>query len=999
MEPRVNLPCSPRGKRVLTLVIIILAANTGWASGSDKVSLDVPAGALGPALLEFGKQTNLSIVFANHTTQGLKSQRLQGEFSVAEALNQILTPHCLSARNITEKLIAVRFTGCGAEQSETLATASPGHIKPQNRYPASKSRPPSKMEEIYVRGEYITGSRIRNPQFQQTSRVDVITRPEIERSGHQSVDQLLRYIPAVAGNSTSTLISNGGDGTSTVTLRGLPASNTLVLLNGRRTNPDAFGGTAVDLNTLPMALIERIEILKDGVSAIYGSDAVAGVVNIVTRKDVNGIKLSTYLGGAGEGDLETQNYSIVYGDQQDRFRYSIGGSFYDQGSLNSRDRSLSDSSDGREQGGIDMRSSATAPARITLPEGPVLLGSNQLDGSDPTQFREANIEDRFEYRASTTSIVPSRRWSAFADIEWMLSDRITLFAEALFTDTSSSSTLAPTPLFTGFETTPLTISANNIYNPFGIDLIDVRRRLSELKPRQQTNKSNSERFLVGLEHRGEKVFWRTSVQHHVTNAKEDFANVLNATSTQQALGPDCVDNCVPLNLLGPLGSITPEMIGFVRADLHTTGRSELNSFTVDIDFPAFKLPAGTIEIASGIEYREEFVTVSPDELLANNEALGAVNFGPTDGDRSIWGVYVEAYIPLIREVDGIHLLDLHLAGRTSNYSDFGKTSNPRVALRYQPVPSLTFRASWGKGFRAPTLRQLFGGEQQSFEQLNDPCSIANNLTMPGCSEVSDPTLVQFLTSRSGDENLKAESSKTTNIGVVWQPVSLPGTLISLDLYRIRQKNVVDHNAQFIINSNVRSGDFADQVSRDQNGNITRVTSNLMNIGRRDVSGLDVGVSTTTRDYPWGRLEFALNASHIHRFADKLDPTSDYRDQAGTFKDDAAGGNGALPDWKANINLVWSREHWQVNYDLHYVSSVDEVVPIIEENRTIQSWRTHNFRVSYFGPQTRWVKISSGINNFLDEAPPFSAAAFNDNYDARTYDITGRYWYVQLDKSI
>ena len=334
------------------------------------------------------------------------------------------------------------------------------------------------------RGQHSLGPtiEIRVPEVAGDSHVDIIDRPEIELAGQQTLGSLLRYVPAVAGNSTSTLISNGGDGTATVTLRGLPASNTLVLLNGRRVNPDGLMGQSIDLNTLPIGLVERVEILKDGASAIYGSDAIAGVVNVITRRDISGVHVNTYYGQSIEGDLDTFNSDVIWGRDFDDVLVTVGATYFDQGALWSRDRALSASSDDRSRGGIDKRSSATLPARIGLDSGAVVLRDSDLAGSDPDHFRLATDEDRFEYRDYTTSIVPSRRWSAFADVEGSMTSGGTFYIETMYTDTRATNTLAPLPLFTGFEVLDLTVSADNPFNAFGVDIDDVRRRLIELPP-------------------------------------------------------------------------------------------------------------------------------------------------------------------------------------------------------------------------------------------------------------------------------------------------------------------------------------------------------------------------------------------------------------------------------------------------------------------------------------------------------------------------------------
>ncbi len=953
------------------------------ADNHREVQIDIPAGPLSDSLLLLGSQARLSIVFGKEAVSPFHNPAVQGNLRPEVALAALLDDSCLSYEFIRTSLVAIK-PGCRAPAEPEKATVPS----------VAEAEPPpiGRMEEIVVRERSVTGSRLARAGVRMPIPVDVITRPEIELSGHQSLGQILRYLPAVSGNSTSTLVTNGGNGTASVTLRGLPASNTLVLLNGRRMNPDALYGSAVDLNTLPLALIDRIEVLKDGASAVYGSDAVAGVVNVLTRADLDGWHADAYIGQSGEGDLETHNLSLSYAFNSDTVRVSAGASYFDQNALFSRDRALSSSSDDRSRGGIDKRSSATAPSLIVLRTGPVTVE----DGG----FRPVTTEDRYEYRNDTTLIVPSRRYSVFIDAEWQR-DAVTWFAELLATRTSSLNTFAPTPLFTGFESLALPISANQAYNPFGVELFDVRRRVVERGTRRGRNESDTRRGVLGARGIFREVGWEVTLQQSRTNAKEKLYGGLDAFRVQQALGDNCAGDCVPLNLFGGVGSIDEEMLGYISVDPGGHGTSRMRTAHLTLDFQPYTLPAGDIEVVTGLEYREEWLHTQPDALLSQGGVLGSGTRAPTDGRRTIWEAFAEVRLPILRDIPGVHRLDAYLAGRLSHYNDLGRETNPRVLMHYQPTASWSLRASYTHGFRAPNLIELFGGNSQSFQQLNDPCALAANVgTLPGCLVQSDPSLTQFLTLKGGNANLLPERSRTFSAGIEWHTRFDRGNArISLDHYRIRQRNVVDTNAQFIINQNAEIGGFAERIQRDANGNLTRVLATFLNIGERDVQGLDLTAQMQIDTSGLGQFQLALNATHITKFEDRYAPGLPTIDQAGTFLDAASGGNGALPDWKASVGLNWQRTHWRAQYNVYVVSALDEIVPIIGKRREMELWATHNLQVSYLGPWTEWFRVSLGVNNLLDEPPPFSAAAFNDSYDSRTYDITGRYAYLRLERAI
>lgn len=966
-------------------------AAAGIAGATSRVVVELPASSLEEALVGLGQQANISIVFATSAVNGLTTPGLRSsDLSAVDALQRLLSSHCLKAQQIRQRVFAVR-SGCSTRELSSQNEAEPVTPGPFT---------PPAIEEIYVSEEALTGTRLRGPSATDLGAIEVIDRAEIEHSGAQAIDQILRYVPAVAGNSTSTLISNGGDGTATVTLRGLPASNTLVLLNGRRLNPDAFGGGSVDLNSLPLALIERVEILKDGASALYGSDAVAGVVNVITRNRVNGVHLDTYYGQAGAGDLNTLHTSMIAGRSQSAWEWTAGASYYDQSQLPSSARALSASSDDRPRGGIDKRSSATAPARLALPSGTVILNEGST-GAVPGDYRAATLEDRYEYRGSTSSIVPSRRWSAFLDARAFVGNW-ELFTEHLWSDQRSETRFAPAPLFTAFETVPVTVAADQAFNPFGTEIVDLRRRMVELGDRVQQNEVQTRRSVIGAQGELAGTFVEVLLAIQSSRGIERFTGGMDTERTLQGLSGNCPPPCVPLNVFGAGGALTDDMVDFIRTSTRLNGRSYDRSLSLNLDRSLFRLPAGRIELAAGAEIRRESLKIQPDGRTQRG-VLGATTTGATDGDRSVWEAFAELWVPLLSAPDDRSLLDLQLAGRVSQYNDFGRASNPRLRLNWRPHPSVAFRASYAHGFRAPTLKQLFGGDVVSFETLNDPCVAANTSPLTGCQGPADASITQVLTRIGGFDQLEPETSRTLNVGVTWAPkralsgLSLDGLTFAVDAWRIRQRNVVDSSAQYIINENARSGRFADRVPRNSDGNITSVDASLLNIGTRDVAGVDVAARYNVKLERFGAFELAVNASHIERFVDRFDPDSPRLEQAGRFWDAAAGGNGALPAWKANLGVRWQRGPWGAAYTLHYVDSLREVVPVVLEERQIEAWQSHDLQASYAGPATADVRVTLGLDNAFDEAPPFAAAAFNDSYDGRTYDITGRYWYLRLDR--
>lgn len=962
------------------------------APGPRCDGLELERQPLDAALLRLGQRAGVSIVFQREIAHDLVSVPLHGDFSCAEALDRLLAGTGLEHSLVGERVIVVRRRP--ASDLQISAVPLPAGVKRMDRPDADV------MEEVHVFGRSVTGSRILNPGLDMDAQVDVIDRPELELSGLQTLSDVIRRLPAVAGNATSTQVTNGGDGTASVTLRGLPASNTLVLLNGRRMNSDALRGESVDLNTIPLAAVQQVEILKDGASAIYGSDAVAGVVNVVTRK-IDGLAVSAYGGTSSRGDLDTRHLSVLWGQRREGGAFTIGAEHFDQGSIMSRDRAISRSADDRSRGGIDKRSSATVPA-IAIVDGTPLTLIDGAAGTRPGDFRPATEDDRFNFRDYTTASVPSDRWSLFAEGDARLGAGITGYFESLYTDTHASNNLAPAPVFTGFEVLPLTVAADAAYNPFGKPIEDVRRRIVELPSRTMQDDTRTGRMVLGLRIRHGDAGADLYVSHDQTRARERLSNVLYGPALQTALGPatTCAgtDGCVPLNLFGPAGSISNAMLDWIGTSTLTRARSSLDTLSLNADGPLFDLPAGRVEFAIGGELRREQLNVNPDPAAANQEIISGGSYGSSSGSRQVREMYFELLVPVLTDLQGASQLDIQFADRYSSYSDFGTTNNPRVSLRWRPVHDLLLRTTLARGFRAPTLRELNLSVQQSAAFLIDPCAQAANVgVLPGCVRQADPSLTQFLTLTGGNRGLAAEQSRSLTFGFLWTPSFVPGDArLSVDFYDIEQNDVVDASAQYVVNENARNGLFADRVRRDPLGNLAQVTATNINIGRRDVSGLDISARWELPPTRYGLLTLAADAALIRSFEDQLNPDAPRVDRAGTFSDAASEGNGALPDWKMNLGATWSLGGWQARYDLQYVSAIDEEIPGTEHTRTIHAWLVHNVQLDY-----RWLgarrdtRLALGMNNIADTPPPFSAAAFNDSFDARTYDLVGRFLYARL----
>ena len=974
-----------------TVLLATLSVSATSAAAPETVHFVIDAPQLGPALIQFSRQSGLPIVFSSRLLRNLPALPISGAISTDQALNHLLADSKLSWQLIDGRIIAIYKTRCADSAAENGQCPNPEQTF--GKYPLYVPG----IEETWVYGNRTTGSRIRHAHFRGTAPVDIISSPDIEVSGAQTLGELLKFVPAVAGNSASTAISNGGDGTATVTLRGLPASNTLVLINGRRVANDGLAGESVDLNSIPPAAVERIEILKDGASAIYGSDAIAGVVNVIMKQDFHGFLVEAFYGEAEQGDLQTQTQTFQYGTGIPYGSFFISAALYDQQPIFSRDRGVSKSADTRRQGGTDQRSSATPSARITLSDGTVLIREGD-------NYRPATTEDLFNFQAFTTAVVPLERVSIYSNASYDFNEQVTGLLELSYLKTEAEAILAPTPIFTAFEQLPLTVSGDNVYNPFGEDIEDVRRRLVEFPVRTQQNESEVRRISATIEGLYDSWNWDINYSWSDSQASELTRHIVNADNLQRGLGPaqDCqggaIDDCVAINLFGLPGSITDDQVEYIRASGKVSGYSKLSGFSLNFSNEVTELPYGRADIAIGFEHREESTSKRPDALLASIGTIGATNFEATRGERQISEVYAELALPVWHSASGFYALDLETAVRYSHYTDFGSTTNPKFGLRLQLSPALLLRATYADGFRAPSLNELYEGNTEDQAFLTDPCAAQRNVgVLPGCQQLADPTRNQFLTIKGGNPDLKPETSQSYGAGVVWTPNVAPGLAISADYFQIEQRDVVASSAQFIVNQNALHGRFAENIQRDALGNLQLITANNVNVGQRRVRGVDLAFVYHHPRQSWGQFSLTSSATYIDEFLTRLDSAAREIDLSGTFRDEASEGLGGIPRWKGQLGLRWSAERWRGNYEMHFISELEEIIPGTTQSRDIDSWVVHDLQFSYRFDVLDGLRWSVGVDNALDTTAPLATSAFNDNIDGRTHELKGRFWYTKLSQ--
>jgi len=634
----------------------------------------------------------------------------------------------------------------------------------------------------------VTGTRIKRTDVETAQPVNIVTAQQIKATGLTTVGQIVQKLTS-SGAALNTLDNFGGNftftggGQSNVDLRNLGADRVLVLVNGKRWATGLDG--TVDLNTIPVAVIDHIEVLQDGASAIYGSDAIAGVVNIVTVKDYNGRSADAYIGmynGDGHWDGKTTTYDITMGASNDKSGLLFSGTYSNQDGIPSAHRNiskepvigqgLSSGSSATANGrfvflppslipGVNPNSKANGPAAgtgLTSAQCPnTNIGSAahpnwQPDcdltlipgtaGNKPGDFRPfVGSQDRFNYAPFNYVLTPEERYSTYLQGYTDLSDTITFKADMMYSHRDSFQQAAPEPLFFASSSIALDIPANQKYNPFGFDLNAsgnspnlqlLGRRMVENGDRIYHEKEDMFRFSGGLtgyfNMLGGEWDWDANYAFSKDDELDTNAGHFDVSHLRLALGDPAicaaVAGCVPLNLFDGRAGITPAMLNYVAYTAQNQFENNQRVYNADIsNSNVGTLPGGSIGVALGIEDLEHDGFFLPDSVAQNG--YDSFNPGrpvaPTSGRTSEKSLYAETDLPLLGDMPGIKLLDLDLAGRFTKYNTFGTNNTYRWGLKYQPNNEWLVRASWSQGFRAPSIQDLYSGNTNLSANIQDPC--------------------------------------------------------------------------------------------------------------------------------------------------------------------------------------------------------------------------------------------------------------------------------------
>jgi len=854
----------------------------------------------------------------------------------------------------------------------------------------------------------ITGSRLPSRDLTSAAPVTVLDRSAIDATGSQSVGELLRDLP-VASASASDSAGRGNDGSANVALRGLSAVNTLVLINGRRVLSNTAGGT-VDLNSIPFEAIDRMEVLQDGASAVYGSDAIAGVVNIITRKSYDGILLKAGTGITSRGDLPNHELSGTFGKTYATGGFVLNLSYRQAGGNVISDRPVSRDPDWRSLGGRNFRD--TAPITSSGLRGINVPGADpntiyilKEGATDPTQFsnyREALFPDVFtaadgvgndgvNYWDYETSAAKIKQFNAYLTGEKEITSGIKAFVEASYSQRKSHAYLAP-----NYYDGNLVVGANNIYNPFGTELTVYRTIIEQGAGAARANDVDSKtyRIVAGLEGEiGSSWKWDVSGNYQRLDQYTDAGRGIVRSRIAYAASDACNTDptCLPINLFGPAGSITQEMIDSVSADNWRDINAEMKSFVGNISGKLFALPAGDVNIALGGEYRTESFSQTQDN--APDYDTQQLPFTPPT--RKISEVYAETSVPILKDIPLIYSLDVEGAVRYSHYNQFGSTTNPKVGVKWRPYRDLLIRGSWGTGFRAPTFTEANSSQTRSYRPVVDPCQTDAFATFPGCGGVRSPTTTGAFVVSGANPNLKPEEAKTLTVGGVWTPGFVPRLALTVDFFKIKKTNIIGTaDANFIIEQNALGLGFNTNVTRNPDNSILEVSALRDNLLSLTIKGIDFGAQYRTAEASWGSLQFRADATYMDSYKLPLSASTAPVEQIGTYSTTL----GTLPHWKANGRVTWTLAGLSASYAARYVGPVDNLASFRTDGEypRAKSYLQHDIALVY-NLEDQKMKFTLAVENVTDRMPPFLEGNYQNGFDQLTFNSRGRYFSLRVEK--
>ncbi len=842
----------------------------------------------------------------------------------------------------------------------------------------------------------VTGSSIKRIASESALPVTVMKAEEFVGKGMTTVEEVLNSVSANQQTTVgSTSIGFDGGGKSSANLRGLGDDRTLVLLNGRRLANHPFDGNSVDLYAIPFAALDRVEILRDGASHIYGTDAVAGVINFITKRSFTGISgtVEAIVPQQAGGREKRGNVTLGYGDLE-KDGYNIFGVVdrHDQKRVRSIDRHYS-STGIQPAYGINKTSGTTFPANFFSANG--ITGNPRFASGcfapDTVPQAGNGVKDmgtcRQDYARLVDDIPDTRQTTAYVKGALRFGAYGLASLDYLHSESENISRIAPPPL------TGLKMRADNKWYPGGAggtpavngltgEDLSFNWRPLEAGQRTSKNLGVSDRIVLNVEGAAFGWDWVGGANYARTRVTQDFMGGY----VKDAMIQPGIDS----GILNPFGQQDAQGAAYLQNALLIGNALHTKARNAGIDLRASRdvmtLPGGALALAIGAEHRIENSSYTVNHATVDQASIyrATALFGVKDKDasRNLSAVYAEVVAPLFKT------LELQLAAREDRYSDAGSTFNPKLGIRFQPVKQAMFRASASSGFRAPSLYELHSPtfDTMTVGAYDDPVLCPGGVVKPGVNPLTACHSVQPGKS-GGNPDLQPEKSRSYSAGMVFEPVK--DLTASIDYWRIK---VTDGIGAALTEAELFDNPekYRDRFHYNAAGTALEYVnlSSLANLGIRKSAGVDVTLQYRFPQTPVGAFDTWFNGTYVTSNVWQTTPDSEPFESIGVY-------NGATR-WRHNFALRWSNGAWSATLSQRYSSGYEDqnAVPA-QFKRDVEANSVWTLSAAYTG--IRNATITAGVKNLLNTDPPFSNQSANPQtgYDPRLSDPIGRAYYLRL----
>ncbi|HET7268376.1 MAG TPA: TonB-dependent receptor [Oleiagrimonas sp.] len=943
---------------------------------------DIPAGTLGAVIDALGRQSDVQIIYAPDRVRGKTSSGLSGSYTVRGALRRVLQGTGVTWRSLGSSAFVLVPRKHPSSGDATRASAVAG----------ANGRRMRQKHAQELAAVIVTGSHIRRVDVETANPVHTVSHAVIAASGAMTLGGLVQRLPAMTGGAINpqdhTSSASNTFGRTRLSLRGLGPDRTLILVDGRRV-------LSSDISSIPAAMIDRIEVLKNGASAVYGSDAIGGVVNFITRRHFRGVQVTGRVGQSSHADARSRGYTLTFGQSTDKGSVigGLGWSRIDGVDQIARPWSryaleLGVRPDGTV--GVFRGGSSNSPyGNIQLPEsGPIhdafatcasghVARNPGASGMDPINdyhcyHYNGPHSDKYNYNTSTELMTPQERTHAFILGTYHLRSNVSIYLDAYYTRTRAYFHQAPNT----FHTPGVRISAQNYWNPFGVDFGPhgnaFRSRTVGIGDRIARNRVTNAQAAVGLKGTfsmfGNRWHWEAGLNYgheHTHSERSGFAQRSRLYTGPSFLDPDtgevtCGTPDHPMAdcnaAFNPFNMQAPNTIAALeRANVHTitTGTFEQKIWQANAEGGLLDLPAGTVQFAVGVNHRKRQYQSHVSPLYAFDPVTGTCAMGrecssSVHGDITIQEAYGELFIPIVSRQPWAYGLNVTIGSRYSHYSSFGSTNNAELKLEWRPVRSLLVRGSVEQVFRAPNILEMFSPRSYTSPFITtDPCRGYTGKPLdPACIHVPTDgsftnhsvrqgveTSIHEAGARASGFPIQPETGKSFDIGIVYSPDWAPGLTVSVDAWHLYLNHIITIiSAQNLLNlcSDGRRA-YCRFIHRfpsgPQQGQLSSKTLQpTSNMGHLGIGSIDLDSSYTVQTAQLGRFSFKLFGTYLRYYNVKTAPGVPAYHFAGQYMPEGSAqgtacpgvGQCLFPRWRANAVLMWDKGPWSALWKVRYI---------------------------------------------------------------------------------